>query len=123
MKQVTYTVDKRPTKEVDGVTMVNQVITDKDSGDSISTVIGKIERARGAAEFTAFVLNGDGTYGALAADAGKSLSTRSRAGHLVQRAYNAANAPAVEDEAPASDETPATDEATASDEDLGGQAA
>ena len=78
MQKVMYNVVNRPTKELDGVT---QVINRLNGDESTDTVIGTISRARGSDVYGASLADGTIIDGA--------FTSRSQAGHAVQRADQA----------------------------------
>jgi hypothetical protein len=82
MQKVTFDVVSRPTKDVAGVTTVSNVTFD-DKGAVAETVqIGTLTTARGTGVYNA-VVNKDGS--AVALDG--TFTSRSQAGHAIQRAY------------------------------------
>jgi hypothetical protein len=84
MQKVTFDVVSRPTKDVAGVTTVSNVTFD-DKGAVAETVqIGTLTTARGTGVYNA-VVNKDGVPPAMRS-AG-TFTSRSQAGHAIQRAY------------------------------------
>ena len=84
MQKILFTVKSRPSKDKPGRTdVINQTYA-KD-GASTDTVIGKLRKVRGAAGYTAFVL--DETAAGKRVELEGEFKTRSKAGHAVQRAY------------------------------------
>lgn len=81
MQKILFMVKSRPSKDKPGRTnVVNRTFTE--DGTASDEIIGKIRKVRGENGYTAFVLNTDGSRTQLD---GK-FSTRSQAGHAVQRA-------------------------------------
>lgn len=84
MQKILFTVKSRPSNAKPGRTnVVNRITVD---GVATDTIIGKLRKARGSdGALTAFVLNTDGSRTQLDG----TFSTRSGAGHAVQRAFYA----------------------------------
>lgn len=82
MQKVTFDVVSRPTKEAVGVTNVNNVTFDENGAVAETILIGTVTTARGSGTYQA-TLNKDGNATALDGD----FTSRSKAGHAIQRAY------------------------------------
>jgi hypothetical protein len=83
MQKVTFIVQARPTLANVGVTLVNNV-TVKSNGDAYVVLMGVVTTARGVDTYTASLLTGDGEI-----ELGSEFTSRSQAGHAIQRAFQA----------------------------------
>jgi len=82
-RNITYNLKTRPTKAKPGRTDVIDTVTLKDGTVQAPTLIGKIQKVRGADSVTASVMQADGSRVALPG----TFATRSQAGHACQRAF------------------------------------
>lgn len=82
MQKVTFDVVSRPTKEAVGVTNVNNVTFDENGAVAETILIGTVTTARGAGTYQA-TLNKDGNSTSLDGD----FTSRSKAGHAIQREF------------------------------------